>query len=193
MEEIKTPSQPAPQTKKGMPKVAIVIIVIVLLFAVLGFAAKMFIFKGTGIFNFSANENSATIKTDDGQTIRSGDSISLPTGFPSNIPTYPGATIKVATFKADSDFMLGMETTDKLDVAVAKYKSLIEAKGWTVKGDTSNTIGGLVMLSIENSTMAGTLQVVGADTESVRMVNVIGSVEDKNTINSLNDTSSSAD
>lgn len=132
---------------------------------IIAIIAVVLIALAGGVFWF-LNNRSGVIKTQDGGLIKykqkgnevttkqgsatliTGDNVSKPKDFPSNIPLYPKATY--SSFLTDNQ-MYGYTatTSDKAETILAYFKGQVVKAGWKIDLETKNS------LNISNDTLAG--------------------------------------
>lgn len=134
--------------------------------------------KATGV---KVNEDEGTIAVtgDDGEQveIQSGDSASLPKGFPEDVPVYRDADIKMSnsiTSEGKTTYSVTLETSDDVDTASAWYKDALPKEGWNVEGDMSSTSNGTstTVLGARKGAMVLNLTVLGPTEDSKTVISL---------------------
>jgi len=112
-------------------------------------AARKVAEKATGV---SVNEDSGKVvvtgKEGEKVEIQGGDTVSLPEGFPKDVPTYENATLKVSnsmTTEGKTTYSVSYETSDDVDTVHAWYKDALPKNGWALEGDVVNNANGQSM------------------------------------------------
>ncbi|MFH1367176.1 MAG: hypothetical protein ABIH38_04295 [Patescibacteria group bacterium] len=84
-----------------------------------------------GAADVDVSGDTITVNTNAGSWT-AGDSVSLPSGFPSDVYVIDG-TVKVATtIKENESYMVSLETTKSVAEAKAAYERELAADGWTI-------------------------------------------------------------
>lgn len=170
--------------KKGLP-VAVVVVIVV---AILGLVGGGYYFwthktrtysEGGVTYKVTGDEKNATIKSEDGTQTNIGDKVKLPSNWPKNVPIYPDSTLTMASAKDGSDFAATMTTKDKTAAIITWYKAEVQKQGWKLFIVPGSEKYNDDNFTFENDTMAGTVVVMGEDSEATRSVTISGSVEGK--------------
>ena len=79
------------------------------------------------------NNHDISIKTNAGSLSTSGDIGSMPAGWPSEIPQYPGSKINVSVNNPSngSGLIVALTTQDSPNKVIDYYKPKLESNGWT--------------------------------------------------------------
>lgn len=128
--------------KQDGKKPPVLIIVIALLVAVVGFLAYTKV-SGKFLFKKTITKDGVTYTTDGKETTLStkegnltvGDNVSLPKDFPKDIPVHPKGKITLVTSKTPEATMITQEIKSSLEDVKAWFKSESQKKGWKIWAD----------------------------------------------------------
>lgn len=96
-------------------------------------AAEKAIEKSTGAKEVDLGSSGGTIDIQDknGSRVVTGQSVKLPSDWPSYIPTYPGSKIQTSVTNPERhEYTASMMTTDDADKVMAYYKSQMTSSGF---------------------------------------------------------------
>jgi len=95
-------------------------------------AAEKLIEKSTnGQADVDVSGNSVKVNTNSASW-ETGDKISLPDGFPSDIYVVEGTIKTAVTSKTGSDYVVSLESTKSLNEVKALYDTKLKENGWTI-------------------------------------------------------------
>jgi hypothetical protein len=97
-------------------------------------------------FSEDGGEVNITVKGEDGAEVKiSGDDsgVSLPDGFPSDVPVYPGATVALSSKTPEGVHVL-LQTKDGVQDVRRFYQEKLKAAGWKI-ATTVNVPGGIML------------------------------------------------
>ena len=146
------PTSAPTSTKKPSSPLKIILIVVGVLVAmsvvggiVTAYVGKRVVENGVGAITggkakVDTSNGSVTIKDKNGNETFSTSS-KLPTGFPSDVPVYPSATVKVSTAVSEGSYSVTWATGDAADKVVSYYKTELTNQGWVMKEGTGIAIG----------------------------------------------------
>jgi hypothetical protein len=124
---------------KGLAIASIVIstvfIVLQIAFIILAMTVVNFsngITSGTKSFSFNKNGNSLSI----------GGNLSVPSGFPSDVPIYPNSKIVLSTKTNNSEYAVTFTNSDPKSKISEYYKIQMESNGWIMENNSDSTEGG---------------------------------------------------
>ncbi len=170
-----------------MKKIWIVVIVVVVgLLVAAGFAVKMatdFIAKKAGAAivstatggHVNVNDNGVSINTPNG-TANVSTSSSLPSGFPTNVPTPSFGKLTSSLSGDDSSgksyTLVYTLTSAEFKTATATYKDQLKAVGFSIENSSSSTtdVGSYDVFSGKNGTAAVTVTVTEDSDKTATMV-----------------------
>jgi hypothetical protein len=81
--------------------------------------------NGNRSLNFNQNGNSISI----------GGNVALPSGFPNDVPIYPGSKLKLATKSEKGEFTVTLTTPDSQEKVSSYYKEQMTSKGWVSENE----------------------------------------------------------
>jgi hypothetical protein len=152
--------------------VALIVLAVIML-AIFGFAAER-VANNAGVKVDTKNEK-VTVKDGNGST-QVGDNVSLPSGFPSSMPIYPGANIYTASKNNGTDYYVAATTSDSFDKVNSYYKAQLVSNGWTIESssDISESDGGKgTYIKASTSELIGTISIqTGSDSKTVITITV---------------------
>jgi hypothetical protein len=64
--------------------------------------------------------------------------VSLPKGYPEDVPSYPGATPVASNQDGDEGMIVAFQSPDDSDRVFAFYKDELPRKGWQIEGEMSS-------------------------------------------------------
>ncbi|MFH0818585.1 MAG: hypothetical protein V1898_01185 [Patescibacteria group bacterium] len=131
-----------------MKKTLIMLAVLTIIFAGCGASEKIAettaekaIENATGA-EVDIDNSNVNITTADGNTITTGQNISLPDDFPSDVPVYTDKKILAASTTAENQFALTMSSTDSYNEIDEFYQTELESNGWTIESHNIMAISG---------------------------------------------------
>lgn len=80
----------------------------------------------------------STIKTSEGE-VKTGENLPLPSGFPKNMPIYPGAKIVLSSATA-SGYALSLISKSSATSILSYYNTELPKKGWKSNGDFADVM-----------------------------------------------------
>ncbi len=98
---------------------------------------------------------------------RFGEDVSLPEGFPDDVPIYPGATVVGSMQAAESGRMVTLRTADAPDRVQDFYRERLAGGGWEIASEMN--FGGQRMLTAEKDDRVAAVQ-VGTAEDGTRVV-----------------------
>ena len=173
-----TPNQsPAPEHKPGKNNriVIIAVVAVVLVLVIGGFAARMFSQKlgenmaenmiesaTGGKADVDINSDSVTVKTDEGSFSTAA---SLPDGFPSDVPVYPGSAITYSGTNnqqtGDTEYVVVLSTTDSYQKVGDYYTAQLASQGCDIT--STQSIAGTTVISASKDTRTLSMSTATAD------------------------------
>jgi hypothetical protein len=85
-----------------------------------------------------------------------GSGVTLPSGFPSDFPTYSGASVSTASSPKTGEFDVAWTTSDKAGKLFAYYHTQLATGDWSVQGIAGDaTSGGLIDFNRKSSSGFG--------------------------------------
>lgn len=141
----------------GLAVAAIIIsaaIMILSLLAVIGFAVA--INKAAKDSGVNVSNGSVTVQGKDGGSASFGDNVSLPSGFPSDVPIYKPSEIKGSLKTGKDAYSVTLLTDDSFSQVDSYYKSELAKQGWKSgenNGEFSSGSGKLATYSKGNQTL----------------------------------------
>ena len=97
--------------------------------------------------------NKVTVTGKDGEKVevQGGDDLTLPEGFPKDVPVYENATITSSSSVSSGGktmYTVGYETADEVKTVHNYYKTQLPKDGWTIEGESlvsgsGQTTGGI--------------------------------------------------
>ncbi|MDD4988907.1 MAG: hypothetical protein PHV42_00575 [Candidatus Pacebacteria bacterium] len=157
--------------------IVVVLLILYILSRMMGFfgnrAVEQVINQQTGgNSEVSGNGQSGTITTDKG-TVTWGTN-TLPSGWPSEISVYPGATIQYSGAgkggSGQNASTIVLASSDSPDTISAYYKNVFSTNGWTITG-TANTGGGII-IGAKNGAKTGGVSITPGQSGSTVAVSV---------------------
>ncbi|MFO0662939.1 MAG: hypothetical protein U0174_03255 [Polyangiaceae bacterium] len=100
-------------------------------------AAEKAIEERTGAKSVDLGSSSGSVEVNDGKGTRvaAGQSVRLPSDWPSFVPQYPGSTISVAAHNASTnEYTAAMVSGDTPDQIIAFYKPKVTGAGFKAEG-----------------------------------------------------------
>lgn len=132
----------------------------------------VFVLGSLAMFNQAAqnagvnvNTKTGTVTTKDANgnttTTQTGSNVSLPSGFPSSMPIYPGAKLVSALKQNQSDYYVSATSTDKSEKVAEYYKSELVKNGWTIDStsENSDTSGTATFFNVSSNQYTGSVSV----------------------------------
>lgn len=113
----------------------------------------MFIYGFSKTVKVDTNGNgTATVTTDDGSQTSStfGNGVSLPDGFPADVPVYDPSTVIFITTSDNIDYSLDAKTSDSSDEVAKYYNNELPNQGWQ-KSSQSTFGDGIVLKYIKDN------------------------------------------
>lgn len=95
--------------------------------------------NASGDVDVDLDDGSVNITDDDGNQFSAGDSIDLPDNWPSDIPTFDGNLTTVSIDKNGGSVLASWTTDASLSDAYDSYSSALEAAGFTLTSDTTQS------------------------------------------------------
>ncbi len=125
--------------------------------------------KATGV-DVNNDGNKVTITGNEGDKVemQGGDDVSLPDGFPKDVPLYEGAKLIMSnsyTTDGNTAYTAVYETSDDVATVHAWYKDALPKAGWTIEGDVVNSSDGSSMAVIGAKKGDTTLNVAVGDSK----------------------------
>lgn len=117
--------------KEGGKGLAIASIVISSIFIVLQIIFWIFIVSLASLGDGITNGRRSFTFNKDGNSVSLGGNVSLPSGFPSDVPIYPDSKIKLSTKSDKGDYSVTLTTQDGQSKVADYYKNEMVSKGWT--------------------------------------------------------------
>ncbi|MBI2019244.1 hypothetical protein HYS95_01070 [Candidatus Daviesbacteria bacterium] len=140
---------PPPIPTKSKSKLVIILIIVGAVILAIG-SSIPFIIMQIGLFQarsqlgpdsqINTSGNTINIKTP-GKTISVGQTVKLPTNFPTDIPEYPNSTLVMALNQEGVDIVSWAVNNGNLSQISDFYKNEMVANGWT-EGSTASTAQG---------------------------------------------------
>jgi len=124
-----------------------------------GMKADVDIKDGGAAMTFQADTENGAV------SVETGENVQLPKGFPEDVPTYPGMTVKMAqSAEQKGSFNVVASTSDSVESVVKKLQEKAEAAGWTQQA----SYGAAQMKSLSYTKADRKLSIVvsGAGTET---------------------------
>jgi hypothetical protein len=156
------------ESGKGLATAAIILSTIFMLTYVLVIAGFVMAFqkaaKDSGV-NVNPTNGSVSVTGKDGQSASFGKNVSIPSGFPSDVPIYEPSDV-IAAAKVKEGYAVSLLTKDSVDKVSAYYQKELKAKGW-VSGDSNgefNFNGGSVSTFEKGSNTLGVI--IASDTKT---------------------------
>lgn len=91
--------------------------------------------KSMGVENVDITTNADGSKNvaveQGGSKWQSGQNVSLPEGFPADVPSYPGWKIETAASATGQGYLVSARSGDKMDKIARFYSDALKSKGWT--------------------------------------------------------------
>jgi len=109
--------------------------------------------------------NSANINVN-GSTLQTGDKISLPTGFPSDVYVIDG-TIKTAWSTPNLGYSVSLTTTKSMNEAKTLYESKLPSDGWTIASTGVYDQHSAVVTAQKGTTRTVTVTISDAESPTV--------------------------
>lgn len=143
---------------------ALCLVLVVIMFAVVGCGkktaekvAEKALEKVTNSqVDVDVDNNTVKINTNQG-TFESGDKVSLPAGFPSDVFVIDG-TIKTATKMAQNEYYtVSIETTKSVTAADAEYQQELKKDGWEITATFSIGGGSSITAQKDDRTLSVTI------------------------------------
>jgi hypothetical protein len=128
---------------KGLAIASIIISIVIMLMqviAVMAIAGGIFAAKNElnrqGV-NINANNGTIDVKGEDGDSASIGNA-KVPSGFPSDVPIYPGSKVSGSFKSGDNKYTVILTTTDSKNKVDSYYKSQLSANGWISDDSTGS-------------------------------------------------------
>ncbi len=91
--------------------------------------------------------NKVTVTGEEGEKaeLQGGEDLTLPDGFPNDVPVYKNAQITTSSKVTSGGKTLstvGFETSDDVEEVHAWYKAELPKEGWTIEGEAVSSAGG---------------------------------------------------
>lgn len=120
--------------------------------------------QGGGQADVDLSEGRMVIQNKDGKSeIATGGSAAVPADFPKDILVYDGAKIVVSA-KHQDGFMLSLQTPDKREKVVEKYRASMTAQGWSE--ESSLNAGEVTVVAYKKEGRSASLSVAGSGDET---------------------------
>ena len=108
--------------------------------------------KATGV-DVNKDESKVTVTGKEGEKveIQTGEDVTLPDGFPEDVPLYEDAKLTVSnsfTAEGKTTYSATYETSDDVETVHAWYKDALPKDDWTIEGDVVNSADGQSMAII---------------------------------------------
>lgn len=156
------------ESGKGLATAAIILSTIFMLMYVLIIGSFVFAVqkaaKDSGV-NVNPASGSVSVTGKDGESASFGKNVSIPSGFPSDVPIYEPSDV-IAAAKVKEGYAVSLITQDSVEKVSAYYQKELKAKGWTT-GDSSgefNFNGGSVSSFEKGSNTLGVI--IASDTKT---------------------------
>ena len=91
-----------------------------------------------GKVNIASDKGTVEYSDQKGNAVAMGENATLPNGFPTDIPRYPGSTLVAASTTDDQHAGLSVRTTDDSAKVMTWLEDELKKNGWTLK----TTMGG---------------------------------------------------
>lgn len=129
---------------RGLAVASIVISIIMMVMAVLivfvTFLAVGNLAKQSGV-NYDAGKGTVSVTDKEGNTGSFGNSVSLPSGFPSDVPIYKPSTIRLAVKSKDNAYNVTFTSKDSPESINQWYESELSKQGWSSANSSSIDLG----------------------------------------------------
>ena len=132
----------------GSKRNLIIIIIIVVVLLILYVGSRMFWLSGgaRGVIAPGSNDGSGTITTEKG-TITDGTN-ELPSGWPSDVPTYSNGIIKYSGSGngtgGNNGVMVIISSSDSVQTIAQYFQTNLQNKGWTISGTAQAGEGAVI-------------------------------------------------
>lgn len=119
----------------------------------------------------SGNQTDVTIEGKDGakMVFSTGGEVSLPDGFPKDVPLYPGASTMFSA-TTPQGMQVGLKTKDGVDKVVRFYQEKIKAADWQIDTSMNSQEGGMLSAKKASNTL---LVTVTGESDGTQIVLVI--------------------
>lgn len=126
------------------------------------------------------DHNTVTINTNAG-TLSTGENVSLPASFPSDVYVIDGTIKWATTVKENESYSVSLETTKSVTDAKALYEKEMQADSWTSAIDM--TVNGAVSLGFQKDNRTVTV-IIAKNEEEKTQVSITTAVNDQALTNS---------
>lgn len=129
---------------KGLAIASIVISIVITLVGIMAIFAAFFaaanLAKQSGV-NYDAGKGTVSVTDKEGNTGSFGNSVSLPSGFPSDVPIYKPSTIRLAVKSKDNAYNVTLTSQDSPETINQWYESELKKQGWSSANSSSIDLG----------------------------------------------------
>jgi hypothetical protein len=129
---------------KGLAIASIIISIVITLVGIMAIFAAFFaaanLAKQSGV-NYDAGKGTVSVTDKEGNTGSFGNSVSLPSGFPSDVPIYKPSTIRLAVKAKDGAYNVTFTTKDDVNKVNSWYETELKKQGWTESGSGGFSFG----------------------------------------------------
>lgn len=129
---------------KGLAIASIIISIVITVAGILAVFAAFFaaanLAKQNGV-NYDAGKGTVSVTDKEGNTGSFGNSVSLPSGFPSDVPIYKPSTIRLAVKSKDNAYNVTFTSKDSPETINQWYESELSKQGWSSANSSSIDLG----------------------------------------------------
>jgi hypothetical protein len=102
----------------------------------------------------SGKNTEVTVEGKDGAKVRlsSGGNVSLPEGFPKDVPIYPGSTVTLSVSTKEG-VQVGLKTADAPAKVADFYKAQLKSQGWEIETTLDSEQGSMLVGKKQKTTV----------------------------------------